>query len=463
VDFKGIMSAAISSHKEKVEYMEIRLEQREATSLLFRLTNVDSATARVDLGGNVRALVNGGWGFAAFNDISALDKACDDAITSARYVGSFIPAEDKVRLARVTTAYDECSLGIKRGAKDVSLAEKMKVMGEYAEILSKTDPKVVSSMVRYSDFYVRKYFANSEGAFIATESSDMNASLNATAMKDGRPVEAFEGIGSSLDFSDLTGRHDVARKVVDTCVEALGADPVKAGVYTVVCDPHLAGVFVHEAFGHLSESDFIAENEDARKMMTLGRRFGQDFLNIADEPVPEGLRGSLKYDDEGTPAVSAPLITNGLLVGRLHSRETAARLGEGTTGNARAVNYRFAPIVRMRNTVIRPGKSSFDDLIGDIKLGIFAIAAYGGQTMIEQFSFSSREAFMIRDGKLAERVRDVVMAGNLFETLMNIEGIGSDFKWTGHTGGCGKGGQAPLPVMMGAPSIRIKNVVVGGR
>lgn len=70
---------------------------------------------------------------------------------------------------------------------------------------------------------------------------------------------------------------------------------------------------------------------------------------------------------------------------------------------------------------------------------------------------------MIRDGRIAERVRDVVMAGNLFETLMNIEGVGSDFTWSGHTGGCGKGGQAPLPVMMGAPSIRIKNVVVGGR
>ncbi len=463
MDFKGIMTDAISTFKDKAEYMEIRIEQRETVSLLFRLANVDQVSARIDLGGNVRAIVNGGWGFAAFNDITAIKKACEDAITAARYVGSLIPDDEKVRLAKVVPANDEVSLGIKRGSKDVSLNQKMKLMGDYAAILSKADARIVNSMVRYADFHVKKYFANSDGAFIVSEGSDMNAAFSATSLKEGRPVEAFEGIGTTLDFTDLEGQEAKARKVVETCIDTLNAEPVKAGCYTIVCDPLLAGVFVHEAFGHLSESDFIAENEDARKMMTLGRRFGQDFLNIADEPVPQGLRGSFKYDDEGTPAVTSPLITNGLLVGRLHSKETAARMGEMPTGNARAINYKFAPIVRMRNTVIRPGKQSFEDLIGDIKLGIYAKAAYGGQTVIEQFSFSAREAFMIRDGKLAERVRDVVMAGNLFETLMNIEGIGSDFRWTGHNGGCGKGGQAPLPVMMGSPSIRIKNVVVGGR
>ncbi len=463
MDFRGIMTDVIEKNRSRADFLEVRIEQRESASLVFRLSSVDQVTAKVDLGGSVRALVNGGWGFAAFNDLSSMAKACDDAITAAGYVGSFIPAEEKVRLATVVPASDVVSLGLKRGSRDVSLEQKMKVLGGYAEILSKSDSRIVNSMVRYSDFYVKKYYCNSHGAFIESEGSDMNASMSATALRDGRPVEAFEGIGSTLDFTDLEGKGEMARKVVATCIDSIAAEQVKAGSYTVVCDPQLAGVFAHEAFGHLSESDFIAENEDAKKMMTLGRRFGQDFLNIADEPVPWGLRGSFKYDDEGTPAVTAPLITNGLLVGRIHSRETAGRLGELPTGNARAINYRFAPIVRMRNTVIRPGNKRFEDLIGDIKLGLFAVAAYGGQTMIEQFSFSAREAFMIRDGRIAERVRDVVMAGNLFETLMNIEGIGSDFKWTGHTGGCGKGGQYPLPVMMGAPSIRIKNVVVGGR
>ena len=102
-------------------------------------------------------------------------------------------------------------------------------------------------------------------------------------------------------------------------------------------------------------------------------------------------------------------------------------------------------------------------MIKDIKLGIYACDAYGGQTQLETFSFSSGYAYMIRDGKIAEMVKDVILAGNLFTTLMNIDAIGNDFKWINSGGGCGKGGQFPLPVSMGAPHIRIQNVVVGGR
>jgi len=60
-------------------------------------------------------------------------------------------------------------------------------------------------------------------------------------------------------------------------------------------------------------------------------------------------------------------------------------------------------------------------------------------------------------------VKDVILAGNLFATLQNIDAVGNDFVWRHPGGGCGKGGQAPLPVGMGAPHIRIQNVVIGGK
>ena len=116
----------------------------------------------------------------------------------------------------------------------------------------------------------------------------------------------------------------------------------------------LAGVFVHEAFGHLSESDFVYENDRMREIMTLGKQFGAKELNIVDSAADSGLRGSFKYDDEGTPSTNTYLIREGKLVGRLHSRETAAKMGEKPTGNARAINYRHPPIVRMTNTYIEP-------------------------------------------------------------------------------------------------------------
>ncbi len=148
-----------------------------------------------------------------------------------------------------------------------------------------------------------------------------------------------------------------------------------------------------------------------------------------DDGSLPGLRGTHKYDDEGMPSRRNDLIKDGILVGRLHSRETAARMKEQPTGNARALNYRHAPIVRMTNTAIEPGHTSFQDMIKDIRLGVYACDAFGGNTALENFSFSSGYAYMIRDGQVAEMVKDVILAGNLFETLMNIDAIGDDFSW----------------------------------
>src|SRR5205807_10164989 len=136
-----------------------------------------------------------------------------------------------------------------------------------------------------------------------------------------------------------------------------------------------------------------------------------------------GLRGTLPFDDEGTPTQDTPLIREGILVGRLHSRETAAKLGERPTGNARAISFRHPPIVRMTNTYIAPGKAGvgFNDLIRDIKLGVYACGAFGGQTMHENFSFTAGRGYMTPDGTVAEVVKDVVPAGTPFETLDRID------------------------------------------
>ena len=133
------------------------------------------------------------------------------------------------------------------------------------------------------------------------------------------------------------------------------------------------------------------------------------------------------------------------------------------TGNARCLSYEFAPIVRMSNTYMEPGACSLEELLDGAGEGIYAIGSLGGQTDMEMFTFSAEEGYEIRKGKLGRRLRDVVLSGNVFQTLAAIDGIGSDFRMHGGLGGCGKGGQAPLRVSDGGPSVRIRNVVVGGR
>jgi TldD protein len=246
-------------------------------------------------------------------------------------------------------------------------------------------------------------------------------------------------------------------------IELLSAKSVKGGIYPVLCNPRLGGVFIHEAFGHLSEADYIYNDPQAATLMKLGKRVGSKILSVIDDGSLPGLLGSSQYDHEGVRTQKTYLIREGELVGRLHTRETAAKLHEKVTGNARAVSYRFPPIVRMTNTYIEKGQSKFEELLEDTKLGIYACDAYGGQTQLENFSFSAGYAYMIRKGKICEMVKDVVLAGNLFNTLKNIEAIGDDFSWDETAGGCGKAGQAPLPVTCGSPSLKIRDVIIGGK
>jgi TldD protein len=287
--------------------------------------------------------------------------------------------------------------------------------------------------------------------------------LVATAREDANIQRAFESIGEAQGYELVEGLEEKAQEVAERATALLSAKPVKGGQYTVILDQELAGVFIHEAFGHLCEADFTFKNPRMRQILEPGREFGVKELNVIEEGYLPGLRGNYRYDDEGVPRRRIYLIKEGVLQGLMHSRETAAKLGAEPTGNARAISYRFEPIVRMRNTYIDKGKHTFKEMLRGIDHGIYAKSAFGGQTEFEQFTFSAAYAYEIEHGEIGEMLRDVVLTGNVFETLKNIDMIGNDLKIKGGAGGCGKGGQMPLPVTDGAPHVRIQNVMIGGR
>ncbi len=455
---KDRIEAALKS--SKADYTEIRLEEREATTVSYRGADLENAGAIIDAGGIVRCLCkDGGWGVATFNDRDDLIAKVEQAYQCAKVV----QAEEPIALAPIPVTEERLTVTLARDFRGVSLAEKKALAEGYNAIVRGYSDKIVDTAVGYRDLFSRVHFANSEGAWIEEERPEVSLFLVAIARDGNNIQQAIESCAAQEGFDFVQNHETLAQTAARHAVELLSAETVVGGQYPVVVNPLLGGVFIHEAFGHLSESDFIYENPRAREMMVLGRRFGQDILTVFDDGALPGLRGTHKYDDEGAPTRRNDLIKNGILVGRLHSRETAAKMGESPTGNARAITYRHAPIVRMTNTAIENGTTPFEDLIKDIKLGIYACDAYGGNTELESFSFSSGYAYMIRDGQIAEMVKDVILAGNLFTTLLNIDAIGNDFQWIQGAGGCGKGGQFPLPVAFGAPHVRIQNVVIGGK
>jgi len=450
---RDLIESALKGHE--ADYVEVRLEESRSTSVRYRGKELEEISQPVSSGGNVRALVRGGWGFVSFNEPGHLREKVGLAVAHARHVGrgatSFAATEPAVDVLNETAAKD-CSA--------IALAEKKRLAEEYNEIVLST-PRVETSVVAYRDRRRRVVFASSEGSYIEQSNSDLALRVAAMARDGGDVQQSGLSTGSRGDFGQVEGLHQQVRETALRAVELLSAPRVSSGEHWVVLDPILAGVFVHEAFGHLSEADFTYENERMRQIMVVGRRFGGDHLNIVDGAAVPGLRGSYRYDDEGVPAARTYLVKEGVLVGRLHSRETAAKMAEPVTGNARAVDYHHPPIVRMTNTFIEAGQASFDGMVGEIKEGVYVKNWYGGTTSMEMFTFSAAEAYAIRNGRVAELLRPVVLSGNIFTTLENVDAIGDDLQMN-QGGGCGKSGQAPLPVSNGSPHIRIRRCLIGG-
>lgn len=454
---KNLLSDLMARYRSQVDYLAIRLEEAEGTDILIRADKIETLSQGISVGGQVRACYKGGWGFASFNQLSTLKERVEEAIAAARIVG-----EEETLLAAIDPVVDNCSLPLTgTDPRHISLTQKKQLCDHYIDILRSVDRRITTTSVRYSDSAQRTILSTSEGTMLEQSWVDMEMRFAATA-RDGETVQTGrETTGSRKAYEDLTDLDTQVRSAAQRAVEALALPPVKGNTYTVVIDPILSGLFVHEAFGHLSEADMAYENPDLLEVMTIGRRFGPKELQIFDGAAPAGHRGSYFYDDEGTPATTTQLIKDGVLVGRLHSRETAGKLGEQATGNARCLNYHYPPIVRMTNTWIERGNTPVKDLFTDIKEGVYARNWLGGMTNGEMFTFSAGEAWMIRNGEIAEPVRDVTLSGNVFTTLADVEAIGDDFYWD-ESGGCGKGGQSGLPVGCGGPSLRIRNIVVGG-
>jgi len=463
-EHKNQLTELIAKYGQQVDFLTIRLEQAAETNILLRSGKIETLSEGIAMGGQVRACFRGGWGFSAFDDLTSLIARIEEAIAAAKIVGN-----SQTILAPVEPIQTICHVPLQgRDPRNVSLADKKALCDRYDELLRGYNDCLTTTSVSYGDSTQRIIMATSEGSLIEQSWSDMEMRFSATARKDNAIQTGRETTGSRQAYEDLSNLDTQVIGAAERAVNALSLPKIKGDIYTIVIDPILTGLFVHEAFGHLSEADMAYENPDLLEVMGIGKRFGSPELQIFDGAAPIESednyvhRGSYFYDDEGCPATTTQLIKDGVLVGRLHSRETAGKLNEKPTGNARCLDYHYSPIVRMTNTWIGRGKTPVQDLIKGVDEGVYARNWLGGMTNGEMFTFSAGEAWMIRKGELAEPVKDVTLSGNVFKTLANIEAIGDDFYWD-ESGGCGKGGQSGLAVGCGGPSLRIAEVTIGGK
>jgi len=443
----------------EADYADIRYEVKKETVAEFAGKELTRVNANSTDGFVMRALYKGGFSSVAFTRPEDAPKAVASVLENAKLMSRNI--KEPVRLAKVSVSKEYFHPEMAESPVTVTLEEKIELARGYNSIPLKNS-KVVSTNMSYEETCRDKYFLSSEGAEIREELVTVSFAGQAMA-KDGTLTQNLRyAIGGSDGFSSVRNRREYFENNTKILVDLLSAKPVVGGVYNVVLDQELGGVFTHEAFGHFSEADLIENMPGLREKMRLGSQLGSGILNITDNPTLPHQLGFYKYDDEGVPARRIELMKNGVLSGRLHSRRTAAAFGEEPTGHCVAEDYRFAPIVRMGTIMIMPDLSmDLGKLLAKLGDGLYLRGAKGGQTSGENFTFGAAYGFEVKAGKVTRMLRDINIMGNLFTTLKNIAAVGKEIELT-ERGGCGKG-QTNIRSCHGGPHVLVNNVVVGGR
>lgn len=436
------------------DYAEIRAEESFSTRIGFRGKDPEVIASPYSLGFFIRVLVNGSWGIATFTDISQLKPKIKQAVENAKLAG-----KGQVEIAPPPSVHANVSESLKKDFRQIPLQDKVELVKKYNGMILKGAKGIQTTAVSYGDNYLSKFFVNSKGARIFQQRPYVRLSFQGVA-RDGEVIEMYRGsCGHVGGYEAVEGQESEMLDVAKQAVELSKAPKVKSGNYTVILDPYMAGTFAHEAFGHFSEADHQYENPQILQQMKIGRVLGSEFVTIVDDPGIEEGWGNFVYDDEGVEALRVELLKNGVIAGRLHSLETAAKLSEKPNGRARADGFSSKPIVRMSNTYFERGKSELDDMIKSTKKGILVINWMAGMTALESFTFTAMYGIMIENGKLAHKVRGVKLLGNIFATLKNIKGVSNDYEHD--QGTCGKQGQY-MPVGSGGAYVLIDNVTVGG-
>ncbi|NJE46720.1 TldD/PmbA family protein [Thermococcus sp. GR7] len=433
-------------------YYEIRITKVTASHLTMQNSQLEELALNTEIGIGVRAF-NGAWGFSSANDMSRAERAIETAMKIAKL------SKGDSRIYLGDPVKDRAEIKVKQSFLDVDIEDKLSLVKEVDSLLK--GDSISNRSVSYGDGLKEQLYFNSLGSEIETVVPRIRLSFSVTAKGNGEMQQYWKSFGGAAGWElvegvDLTHWTAFVRK---KAISLLSAKSPPSGEFDVIMDPELTGVFIHEALGHAAEADAIKTGES---ILTgrLGERIAVEELTVVDDPTLPGKFGSYIYDDEGIRAKRVEIIKNGVLLNYLNDRETAAVLGLEPNGHGRAQGYSYQPLVRMSNTYVEPRDWSFEEILSEVKHGLYMIGDKGGEvdTANGTFTFGAKEGYIIENGEIKEQVRDVALSGKILDVLKNIRAIGSDLV-VEFPGYCGKGQW--VPVDDGGPHV-LTRAVVGG-
>ncbi|HWQ65978.1 MAG TPA: TldD/PmbA family protein [Methanospirillum sp.] len=424
------------------------------------ITQIDIDNGRVEQAGTsffdkatVRVLGDIGWGILSVTgDRVQSENLHKNLITEAAKVSRI--TNERIEIAETPSQIHPIPK-IGEDPRSVSIAEKVSILQDLER--SASGESIASQRVTYIEKAEQVFFSDSSGHEYQYETCRCGFSVLAVASRGGVVQMGYER-DHTIRGLNIRHRQDLAREASDRACALLDAKPAKGGKMHAILDPELGGVFAHEAVGHAAEGDLIKEGNSVL-IGKIGQTIGAPHVTIIDDPSLVEF-GFCPVDDEGSATIRTEIIQKGIMHSYLHSKETLEKIGYGTPGHCRGMAGDL-PIVRMSNTFIEAGDSSFDEILESCKNGILLKGSRGGQVDPGRgmFQFNAEYGYLIENGEYSAMVRDVSLSGEILSTLHSVSMVGNDLAL--HPGYCGKGGQT-VPVTDGAPYILLNDAIVGG-
>ena len=447
------------------EFIEARYDDLKLTTINLTNDIIKTSSSLHRKGIGVMAYYKGtpGYSFTPELNRDGIEEATLRAVKLAK--STDVRNRIKLDFEDIPSVKDKIEAKVKKHPKDFEFDDKLELLKRGVDSM-KQEIEPTSTTGLYGESYGEKYFVNSEGSEIFWVPIVVDLRMSAVVIKDGKQAGSFEGSGDSKGFEFFEARglpEEVGKLAGISCKEELDAVAAPTGKATTLVSPQMGGVVVHESFGHLSEADFVVTGQSPISDR-VGEQLGSEHVSIYDEGITEYGGYFLPYDDQGIKTGKTVLVEDGILKGYLHNRGTAKKMNAELTGNSRAINFLYNPIVRMKNTYFGAGELTFEEALEVIGNGVYAVDMSGGQVGLDgNFMFNCNKGYLIENGEVTKRIKNTALSGNILELLKHVKGATKEIGMrTGFFGGCGKGGQGGLAVGYGGPNVIMDQVLVGG-
>jgi TldD protein len=438
---------------------ELFLERRRSESLMFDDGRLKTASYDASEGFGLRAVRGEVAGYAHSTEMTetALRRAAETTQLAVGDGGGTWADAPEGTNARLYSDVDPIA-----GA---AFPVKVETLREIDAFVRGLDPRVIQVSASIAASLQEVEILRPEGTSVRDVRPMTRIGISVIVEQDGRRESGSSGGGGRVALDGLLEPADWqarAREALRIACVNLEAVPAPAGVMDVVLGPGWPGILLHEAIGHGLEGDFNRKGSSAFAGL-MGQRIAAPGVTVLDDGTIPDRRGSISVDDEGTASARNVLIEDGILVGYMQDRQNGRLTGGGSTGNGRRQSYAHIPMPRMTNTYMLGGDAAPQDIVADLKDGIYAVGFGGGQVDITngKFVFSCTEAYRVQDGKVGAPVKGATLIGDGATALKQIRAVGNDPALDPGIGNCGKQGQW-VPVGVGQPTLMIGGLTVGG-